>query len=69
MSEAEVERLIRADLSPEQAADRLALEGRLQISLSNPDKSFHESLGRVIQALWVDIYRGIIHRPSRLLDD
>lgn len=29
---AEVERLIRADLSPEQAADRLALEGRLQIS-------------------------------------
>ncbi len=28
----EVERLIRADLSPEQAADRLALEGRLQIS-------------------------------------
>jgi IS30 family transposase len=29
---AEVERLIRTDLSPEQAADRLALEGRLQIS-------------------------------------
>lgn len=29
---AEVERLIRADLSPEQAADRLAFEGRLQIS-------------------------------------
>lgn len=29
---AEVERLIRADLSSEQAADRLALEGRLQIS-------------------------------------
>ena len=28
----EVERLIRADLSPEQAVDRLALEGRLQIS-------------------------------------
>jgi len=29
---AEVARLIREDLSPEQAADRLALEGRLQIS-------------------------------------
>ena len=29
---AEVGRLIRADLSPEQVADRLALEGRLQIS-------------------------------------
>jgi transposase, IS30 family len=29
---AEVERLIREDLSPEQAANRLALEGELQIS-------------------------------------
>ena len=29
---AEVARLIQADLSPEQTADRLALEGRLQIS-------------------------------------
>lgn len=29
---AEVERLIREDLSPEQAADRLAFEGRLRIS-------------------------------------
>jgi IS30 family transposase len=29
---AEVERLIRLDMSPEQAAERLALEGRLQIS-------------------------------------
>ena len=39
---AEVERLIRADLSPEQAADRLALEGRLQIS--------HEAIYRHIYA-------------------
>jgi IS30 family transposase len=39
---AEVERLIRADLSPEQAANRLALEGRLQIS--------HEAIYRHIYA-------------------
>ena len=39
---AEVERLIRADLSPEQAADRLALEGGLQIS--------HEAIYRHIYA-------------------
>ncbi len=39
---AEVERLIREDLSPEQAADRLALEGRLQIS--------HEAIYRHIYA-------------------
>lgn len=39
---AEVERLIREDLSPEQAADRLALEGGLQIS--------HEAIYRHIYA-------------------
>lgn len=39
---AEVERLIREDLSPEQAADRLALEGRLQIS--------HEAIYRHVYA-------------------
>ena len=39
---AEVGRLIREDLSPEQAADRLALEGRLQIS--------HEAIYRHIYA-------------------
>ena len=38
----EVERLIREDLSPAQAADRLALEGRLQIS--------HEAIYRYIYA-------------------